>query len=92
MVGHASRKAGEKMAEIRDLMEMSYEAKQKASGGRQHHEIFSDMLLEELGKLKGTDISPYLSVHFDVIKHNYDVHLRFPVRVNETYSRKRDIK
>lgn len=73
-------------------MEMSYEAKQKAIGGREHHEIFSEMLLEELRKMKGTDISPYLSVSFDVIKHNYDVHLRFPVRVDEVYSGKSEVK
>lgn len=61
-------------------MEMSYEAHQAAKGSQlKQQELFTEMFLEELGKMKGAEIAPHLSCNFDVLKREYNITLRFPV-------------
>lgn len=63
---------------MRDFMEMSYEAYQKANGNvEKQQELFWNMLSEELRKMKGEEIAPHLSCVFDVIKREYKVELKF---------------
>lgn len=63
---------------MKDLMKMANEANEKARSKKEETELFTDSLLEELKKMKGTDISPYLSCEYDVIHRQYVVTLRIP--------------
>lgn len=73
-------------------MQMSYEAFQTARTPLEHQTLFTEMLFDELGKMKGADITPHLSCTFDVIRREYKVVLSFPVRLNEADSVKSDVK
>ena len=41
---------------------MSYEASEQAKNKKEQMELFAEMFLGELGKMKGADIAPHLSV------------------------------
>lgn len=73
-------------------MQMSYEAFQTARTPLEHQTLFTEMLFDELGKMKGADIAPHLSCTFDVIRREYKVVLSFPARLNEPDSVKSDVK
>ena len=68
---------------MRDLMQIAYEASKSSEGDVNRQAIlFADALLEELKKLKGTDISPYLNCKFDVIRMCYVLELAIPTSAN----------
>lgn len=77
---------------MKDIMQISYETRQIARTPLEHQTLFAEMLLAELGKMKGTDIAPHLSCTFDVIRREYKVVLSFPARLNEVDSVKGDVK
>lgn len=73
-------------------MEIACEARERARTPLENQNIFTEMLLAELTKMKSADIAPHLSCEFDVIRREYKVTLSFPARLNETDSIKSDIK
>ncbi len=77
---------------MRDLVEMAYEASKQAKNKKEQMELFTEMFLGELGKMKGADIAPHLSCVFDVLKQEYVVNLTFPVSFDELYSGKSDVE
>lgn len=77
---------------MKDIMQMSYEAFQTARTPLEHQVLFTEMLFDELGKMKGADIASYLSCTFDVIRREYKVVLSFPARFNKPDSVKSDVE
>lgn len=67
---------------MKDLLSMAYEIHEKGQTERGAMEAFAEEFLEELKKLKGTDISPYLSCQLDVVHMNYIVKLTIPTTAN----------
>lgn len=64
---------------MKDIMEMSYEAHQAAKGNPlKQQELFTEMFLAELGKMKNEEIASHLSCNLDVLKREYNIILRFP--------------
>lgn len=64
---------------MKDIMQIANEANEKGRNEKEKIELFADGFLAELKKLKGTDISPYLSCEFDVIRRQYVVSIKLPV-------------
>ena len=67
---------------MKDLMQIANEANEQGKNEREVTELFATKLLDELKKMKGTDISPYLSCEFDIIRKQYVVTLKLPVTAN----------
>lgn len=70
------------MRNLKDILEIANEAFEKGKNERQRTELFAEGLLHELKRVKGTDISPYLSCEFDTIRRQYVITLRFPTTAN----------
>lgn len=77
---------------MRDIMEMACEVRQAAKSPLEQQELFTEMLLKELYKMKSADIAPHLSCNFDVIRQEYKIMLSFPARIDEPNPIKSDIE
>ena len=67
---------------MEDICKLADEAREKSRNEREQIELFAEGLLDELKKLKCTDISPYLSCNLDVIHRNYIIKLTIPTTAN----------
>ena len=67
---------------MKDICEIANEARENGRSEKEVTELFAEGLLTELKKLKGTDISPYLSCKFDVVHRNYIIKLTIPTTAN----------
>lgn len=67
------------VVQMRDIMEMSYEAYRAMKGNTaKQQEMFAEMLFAELSKEKGEDIIPYLSCTYDIMHREYKIILSLP--------------
>lgn len=64
---------------MRDILEITNEANEKGKDEKQITNLFAEYLLDELRKMKGTDISQYLSCELDIIKQQYVITLKLPI-------------
>lgn len=66
---------------MRDIMQMSYEVSQIARTPLEFQTLFTEMLFDEIGKMKSADIAPHLSCTFDALRREYKVLLSFPAQL-----------
>ena len=73
------------MRKIRDIFEIANYARQVSeSNPIIYQELFCEMLMQELVKMKGKDIAPHLSCSFDVLPRKYKIELVIPVSFCES--------
>lgn len=77
---------------MRDIMEMACEARERARTPIENQNIFTEMLFDELEKMKSEDIAPHLSCEFDILKREYRITLRFPAVFNKSDAVRSDVK
>lgn len=77
---------------MKDLIEMAYEATKISKSKKKQSEIFAELFMEELKKIKGAELAPHLHCVFDIIKQEYVVTLTFPVSLDKFQSCKSNVE
>lgn len=70
---------------MRDLINLGYEIHKKTGENNMlYAQQFFERLRDEISKeiQKGTDLTPYLSVEFNILKREYEIKLVLPSRPN----------